>query len=110
MAGKVLMGIGSELRGDDAIGHVIAGNLRAGGWLSIPCSTVPENFTSVVRRKSPELVVIVDAAEMGIEPGGMRRVPKEKLDSDVSGTHGIPLMHLVTYLEEIAKKVVFIGI
>ncbi len=110
MAGKVLMGIGNEMKGDDAIGHLIAKDFKAGGWLSIPCGTVPENFTSVVRRERPELVVIVDAAEIGGFPGQFRILPKESLNSDIEGTHGMPLSFLVKYLEEIAPKVVFIGI
>jgi hydrogenase 3 maturation protease len=107
---KVLMGIGNELKGDDAIGHMIAREFRADGWLSIPCGTVPENFTSVVRRERPELVVMLDAAEMGLSPGDFRIIAKEKLGSDVMGTHGISLRHLVSYLEELSERVVFIGV
>lgn len=107
---NVLMGIGNELKGDDGIGNIIAREFRANGWKSIPCETVPENFTSVVKRENPELLVIVDATEMGLDPGEFRQIPKEKLGSDVVGTHGIPLMHLVSYLEEYAKKIIFIGV
>jgi len=109
----VLMGIGNELKGDDGIGNRIAREFRkaaADGWLSIPCETVPENFTSVVRKERPDLLVIVDAAEMGLSPGEFRIVPKNRLKSGIIGTHGIPLKHLVSYLEEHAGKVIFIGI
>ena len=107
---NVLMGIGNELKGDDGIGNIIAREFRADGWKSIPCETVPENFTSVVRRENPELLVIVDATEMGLDPGEFRQIPKEKLNSEIVGTHGIPLQHLVSYLEEAADKIIFIGI
>ncbi len=110
MAKRILMGIGNELKGDDAVGHLIARGFRAEGWLSIACGTVPEGFTSVIRRERPELVVIVDAADFGGFPGEFRILPKEKLGSDSSGTHGMPLMHLVEYLEELSGRVVFIGI
>jgi hydrogenase 3 maturation protease len=106
----LLMGIGNELKGDDGIGNAIAREFSAPGWKSIPCGTVPENFTSVVRRERPELVVIVDATEMELSPGDFRIIPKESLGSDVMGTHGISLGHLVSYLEELSGGVVFIGV
>ena len=109
----ILMGIGNELKGDDGIGNRIARefrNVAVRGWLSMPCETVPENFTSVVRKERPDLLVIVDAAEMGLSPGEFRIVPKKKLESGIIGTHGMPLKHLVSYLEEHAGKVIFIGI
>ncbi len=107
---NVLMGIGNELKGDDGIGNIIARKFRVPGWKSIPCETVPENFTSVVKRENPGILVIVDATEMGLRPGEFRHIPKEKLGSDVVGTHGIPLRHLVSYLEDSAGRIIFIGI
>ena len=107
---NVLMGIGNEMKGDDGIGNVIAREFNIPGWKSIPCETVPENFTSVIKRENPEILVIVDATEMGLGPGEFRQIPKEKLNSDIVGTHGIPLMHLVSYLEEYARKIIFIGV
>ena len=109
----VLMGIGNELKGDDGIGNIIAREFQRmvpDGWLSIPCETVPENFTGVVKRESPDTLVIIDAAEMGLSPGEFRIIPKSKLNSGVIGTHGMPLKHLVSYLEEHAGKIIFIGV
>jgi hydrogenase 3 maturation protease len=107
---NVLMGIGNEMKGDDGIGNMIAREFRAPGWKSLPCETVPENFTSVIRRERPPLLVIVDATEMGLKPGEMRIIPEEKLNSDAEGTHGIPLRHLVSYLRKSAGRILFIGI
>jgi len=109
----VLMGIGNELNGDDGVGNIIARDFaerRQKGWLSLPCETVPENFTSVVRRERPELLVIVDAAQMGLEPGEFRLVPKQRLGSEILGTHGIPLRHLVSCLGKHAKDILFVGV
>ncbi len=106
----VLLGIGNELKGDDGIGNVIARQFKHRGWLSLACETVPENFTAVVKREKPEILVMVDAAELGIRPGEFRLVQKDKLNSAGFGTHGMPLMHLVSYLERYAGKIMFIGI
>ncbi len=110
MVKNVLMGIGNEMKGDDGIGNFIARKFSAPRWESIPCETVPENFTSVIKKEKPELLVIVDATEMGLDPGEIKRIPKEKLNSEMVGTHGMPLKHMVSYLEESAGKVIFIGI
>ncbi len=107
----ILLGIGSPLNGDDGIGTLVAKKLEKKKWLnSIPCETVPENFAGVIRRELPDIVILVDAAEMGLESGQLRLVPKEKLNSIAMGTHGIPLKHLVSELEESAKQVIFIGV
>ena len=106
----MLMGIGNELKGDDGIGNLIARQFSHPDWLSLPCETVPENFTAVVKRERPNLLVIMDAADMGIEPGGFRIIPHGKLDSDIMGTHGLPLKHLFSYLGKHAGRIIFIGI
>ena len=107
---NILMGIGNELKGDDGIGNLIARQFSHPDWLSLPCETVPENFTAVVKRERPDVLVIVDAADMGIGPGELRIIPHDRLDSDVMGTHGIPLMHLFSYLDKHAGEIIFIGI
>jgi hydrogenase 3 maturation protease len=106
----VLMGIGNELRSDDGIGNNIADEFNAEGWLSLNCGTVPENFISVVERENPRLLVILDAADMDLDPGEFRILSKENLCSEIVGTHGIPLMHLVSHLERCAREIIFIGI
>ncbi|PKK81146.1 MAG: hydrogenase 3 maturation endopeptidase HyCI, partial [Thermoplasmata archaeon HGW-Thermoplasmata-2] len=76
------------------------------------CGTVPEDSTGIVRREMPELVVLVDAANMGTAPGEIRRIPKEKIGVLCLTTHNLPLSFLVEYLEEIvgAGNVHLIGI
>jgi len=107
---KMLLGIGNELKGDDGIGNIIARQFRHDGWKSVPCETVPENFTAVVGRESPDILVIVDAADMELPPGEIRIIPKEKLGAESTSTHRMPLRHLVEHLSEYTKQVVFIGI
>jgi hydrogenase 3 maturation protease len=109
----MLLGIGNELKGDDGIGNMIAREMqeaRLPGWLPIPCGTVPENFIPVIRREKPEILIILDAAEMGISPGEFRIISKENLGSKGYGTHGMPLEGLVRELEKYAPEVIFVGI
>lgn len=106
----VLLGIGNELKGDDGIGNKLAKGFREEGWMSIACETVPENFAGVIERERPETLVIVDAADMGIEPGEMRIIPNGKMGSSGFATHGMPLSHLVSRLQGSAGKIIFIGV
>lgn len=107
---KILLGVGNTLRRDDGAGSFVARNFRQEGWMAIDCGTVPENVTGIVRRERPGLVVIVDAADMGIFPGEFRVIPKEKVRDVSFGTHQLPLDIVIDYLLGLAERVVLVGI
>jgi hydrogenase 3 maturation protease len=106
----ILMGIGNILRGDDGIGSFIANNFEADDWLSLNCGVVPENFTSIVKKNKPNLVVIIDVVEMELEPGEFRIISPAKIKDMHLTTHTIPLSFLISYLESFTRKIIFIGI
>ena len=107
---RMLLGIGNNLHGDDGIGNYIASRFRARGWISLDCGTMPENFTAVVRRHHPEMLVLVDATDLGLEPGEFRSVGEDQIEEVSIGTHNLPLSFLIRYLAESAGQVIFIGI
>lgn len=107
---NILMGIGNILRGDDGVGCWIAKNFKEKNWLGLDCGTAPENFTSVIRKNKPEILVIVDAADMDVNVGGFRVVPEEKIENISISTHNMPLSFLINYLKDFAGKIIFIGI
>jgi hydrogenase 3 maturation protease len=107
---RMLLGIGNPLRGDDGAGNYVAGRFRAPGWLALDCGTIPENFTGTVRKEHPELLVLVDAAEMGISPGEFRIILPDDIAAVTFGTHALPLSILIGFLAHDAGRVLFIGI
>ncbi len=107
---NLLMGIGNELRGDDAIGIYVARNFKKEGWKVIVAGQVPEDFTSEIKKIKPDTFVMVDAALMGLEPGEVRRVPIDKIPSVAFSTHGMPLSFLISYLKDYVGDVILIGI
>jgi hydrogenase 3 maturation protease len=107
---NVLLGIGNTLRSDDGIGCLVARRFTHPGWKTFDCGTAPENFTAVVRRVHPATLVLVDAADMGLAPGELRRIPPEKIQDVGIGTHQLPLSHLIAYLAPDAGAIVFVGI
>ena len=96
---KLLVGIGGVLRGDDGLGPYMAQTFKAEGWQTIDCGTVPENFTSKIKQAEPELVVFVDAAEMGLDAGEFRIIPKETIKDVSCSTHNLPLSLMIDFLQ-----------
>jgi hydrogenase 3 maturation protease len=107
---RMLLGIGNPLHGDDGIGNYVASRFRARGWNSIDCGTMPENFTAVVRRHHPEILLLVDATDLGLLPGEFRTVGNDQVENVSIGTHNMPLSFLIGYLAESAGKVLFVGV
>ena len=108
----LIMCIGNRYGGDDAIGPYVTDRLKekTNDFVVLDCGTVPENYTSVVKIHKPINLIIIDAVEMGENPGEVRIVPKEKIGTMHISTHGIPISILMTYLEEYVEKIYFIGI
>ena len=110
---NVVICIGNRYNGDDAIGPYVADKLKQEDldeFLILDCSTVPENFTSLVKKNNPTNLIIIDATDMGLPPGEMRRISKDMIGSMHVSTHNIPLSILVSYLEHYVKNVFIIGI
>jgi hydrogenase 3 maturation protease len=107
---RMLLGIGNPLLGDDGAGSYIASLVKHQGWKSFDCGTVPENFSGKVRDMHPEILVMVDAADMNITPGDFRIVPPENIARVAFGTHALPIRVLIEYLEPDAGRILFIGI
>lgn len=108
--GNILLGIGNTLRRDDGAGNYVASRFRLSGWESIDCGTAPENFSGIVRRERPILLVLVDAADMGLSPGEFAIIPEEKIRDVGLGTHQATLGFLIDLVREAAGSVVLIGI
>jgi len=107
----VLLGIGNSLHSDDGAGPYLADLLSGNPEIAaFNCGTAPENFTGNVRRLAPDLLIIADAAEMGLPPGSVRIIPPEKIHDTAVGTHMLPLYHLVDFLAGVSQKIIIIGI
>lgn len=111
----VIMGVGSELRGDDAAGIVLVRQLAGedlGPMLQvIDAGVAPENFCGVLRRRQPDLVIFVDAAQMDAKPGTIRWIEWCDLADCRLSTHALSLRSLAAYLiSELGCPVELVGI
>lgn len=113
MTKTVVLCVGNRNGGDDAIGPFIKEQLQkyeSSDLICIDAGIAPENFTGVVKKHNPDHLVIVDAIEMDLVPGEIRRVPPDMIGVMHVSTHGIPLSVLITYLKEYVECITLIGI
>ena len=121
----VVVGIGQVFNGDDAAGALIAQGLlkrQRAGWSDAPrpvpfslfvieAAHAPENCTGAIRRFAPDLVILVDAAEMGDPPGTTRWLDWRDTAGLGASTHALPPSMVARYLAaELSCGVAMIGI
>ncbi|NLG98489.1 MAG: hydrogenase 3 maturation endopeptidase HyCI [Chloroflexi bacterium] len=117
-----VLGIGNELNGDDAAGILAARALkeqlnRRSAGESAPSLVVyeagpaPENFTGPLRRFHPNLVLMIDAAEMGEPPGTIMWLDWRDAHGGAGSTHTLSPSVLSRFLvEELGCRVILVGI
>ena len=110
-----VMGVGSELKNDDAAGMRLIEKLRKSinreNVIFIVGGTAPENFTGVIKDFKPDELIIVDAAHMGASPGEIRLLESDEIGGLSFSTHMLPLPIMLKYLElELNCRVMCIGI
>jgi len=120
MSGTLVLGIGNRLGGDDAAGPYLVDRLnrrrqraRRPGSAEIAvvdAGTSPESYTSLIRRHQPDLLILVDAADMGLPPGSLRRIRPDAISIASFSTHRMPLSVLISYTKELCPEVVLIGV
>jgi hydrogenase maturation protease len=114
----VVLGIGHPDQGDDAAGILAAKELRKvlgrrgrSGVKVLLGYETPENLTGEIRKFSPRLVIMLDAAIGPHLPGTVFAVEAEDIPDEGISTHKISLRMLVAYLEStIGCRVRFLGV
>ncbi len=100
----MVVAMGDREGGDDGAGPRLVEHLT--GRVSLPllaCGSYPQNFLSVIARARPEVVVLVDAAELGLEPGAVRVLVADEVMDLGAGSHGYPLALLMAQMEAFAE-------
>jgi len=97
----VVVGIGAELRGDDVSGVLVARAVTAlglPGLVGIEGCAAPENFTGEILSHNPDLVIFIDAAQLGLTAGQMRIIEASEIKGFSFSTHTLPLHLILNYL------------
>lgn len=110
-----VVGIGQELRGDDAAGVVLARLLRE--WPHsdtlqiVEGGAAPANCCGLLRRWQPDLILFIDAADLGEEAGAVRWLQWQDVSASAGLSHQFSLRLLADYLvQEVGCPVALLGI
>ncbi len=110
----VLLCVGNSMMGDDGAGPLLAEMCQTcprGEWVVIDGGSAPENDIVAIRELRPDRLLIVDATDMGLNPGEMRIIdPEDIAELFLMTTHNMPLNYLVEQLQDDVKQVIFVGI
>ena len=111
LKGKVLIiGVGNTLKSDDGFGPILTERLQGKVAASIiNAGIVPENYISKVSQINPDVVVIVDVANLGKQPGTIEILAPQQLSKINSvSTHGLPIKMFIELISSEAKTDVFL--
>ena len=85
----VVVCVGSELRGDDAVGVAIADELVGSvPWEVVNAGNAPENFVGRIAATAPESVLLIDALSFDAPPGSIMLAAPEEIGGHGPSTHG----------------------
>jgi len=111
---NVLLTVGNGMMGDDGAGVLLAQMLRENPlteWSVVNGGSAPENVLHRIREMDAQRVLVVDAADMDLEPGAIRQINSDRLDDPfLMTTHTLPLTFLIESLREFVPQVDLLGI
>ena len=108
----LLLGVGNRLRGDDAVGSLLVERLQ--GKVSIPLidgGDIPENYLGPIEKTGADVVLIIDATDMGANVGDVAIFDIEQVRGMSFSTHtaNLGLMFQVIPPEK-RPQVILLGI
>jgi hydrogenase 3 maturation protease len=109
-----IIGMGSELRGDDAVGLLVVRLLKPfcnnrvqvfEGYMN------PEVFIAPACAVHPTHLLIIDAAELHKHPGEWQVLSSDAVEQGLFTTHAIPALEVAAEIQRrCGAKVAFLGI
>jgi len=108
----VIVGIGNILRADDGIGPALIekleGRVKA---VLINAGTAPENYTGKIVKLKPQMILIIDAVDLGLKPGEYEILEKSDIIKSGFTTHDMSPQMFIGYLEaETCARIYMLGV
>ena len=96
----VILGVGNTLRGDDGVGPYIVEQLEGKTNATLlDAGEVPENHVVKISDMDPAVVLLVDAAHLGAQPGDLAVVESDALAGASFSTHNPSMVPFAAFLE-----------
>lgn len=99
-----VLGIGSELRADDAVGVEVARAMdealgKNKDLKFILAHSAPENFSGEIISFKPTHLIIIDSADLGEAAGTIKLIKEDEIAGVSFSTHRLPTKTLMDYLK-----------
>lgn len=76
----------------------------------IDADVMPENFSKPIRESGADIVLFVDAVDMGLDPGKIRKVPRDLIDATIPCSHNLPMSYVMGYINERIDRIDLVGV
>jgi len=110
----VIIGMGNELRADDAIGLLVVRSLKPYSHNRLQVfegHMTPDVFIAPACAAQPTHLLIVDAAELHKKPGTWQVLFPNEVEEGLFTTHTIPIVEVAAEIQRrCGAKVAFLGI
>lgn len=104
----VIMGVGNPARGDDGVGVFVAEELIKRSLKKVfNCHEVPENYLTKVCSLKPDVVLIIDAVDIGTAPGTIKLLKAEDVSQGIT-THNAGLDILSEFIRSSCNSEIYI--
>jgi hydrogenase 3 maturation protease len=103
----LFVGIGNVLRSDDGVGVYICKKIHKSSYLDTLIVEVSiENYIKKINDLDPDILVLVDCADLNRAPGYAELLPVAKIKDFTPGTHNISLKRVSEFFK---MKVLVLG-
>jgi hydrogenase 3 maturation protease len=112
----LLIGLGNEIMGDDAVGNLIAADLVPENndfFHSFPAGIAVENTAGIIKKTGADILILIDAVQnKKMKEGSWEFLDPKHLDSSIHSTHTLPLSLIFSLFrtENPLIEIHFIGI
>ena len=97
----VVAAVGNPQRGDDGAAGALLRRLEGRTQAALlDTEEVPESFAGQIAALKPEVVLLVDAVDLGAQPGAVALLGREELPTGGFSTHRPPLSVVMWFLEQ----------
>jgi len=109
----LICGVGNPFRRDDGVGAKVVQELVGRlpqGWVCLDCGTAPERCLDAAEEIGATHVLLVDAGEMGLQPGAVRLLDEGACYATELSTHRLPLGLLVQLLRTRGRRAAILAV
>lgn len=108
----VVAAVGNPQRGDDGAASELLKRLEGKTDATLlDTEDVPESYAGRIAALKPEVVLLVDAVDLGAEPGAAALLTRQELPAEGFSTHRPPLAMVMWFLErETGAEVLLLAI